>query len=51
MFNRWANSLFKHWSDQQPNGHYLKTSDFIARMAQNHDERAVRALTSKRFPS
>lgn len=51
MFNRWANSLFKHWSDQRPNGHHLKTSDFIARMAQNHDQRAVRALTSKGFPS
>ena len=51
MFNRWANSLFRHWSDQRPNGHHLKTSDLIARIARNYDERAVRALTSKGFPS
>lgn len=51
MFNRWANSLFMHWRGQMPNGHHKKTSDFIARMSKNHDERAVRALTSRSFPS
>lgn len=51
MFNRWANSLFRHWSEHRLNGHHMKTSDFIARMAKNHDERAVRALTSRSFPS
>jgi hypothetical protein len=51
MFNRWANSLFIHWSTRQPNARYLTTTDFISHMSADHDRTALRALTSKHFPS
>jgi hypothetical protein len=51
MFNRWANSLFMHWSRLQPTARHLTTSDFISHMSANHDRRAISALLSKRFPS
>jgi hypothetical protein len=51
MFNRWANSLFMHWRTHQPNAPHLTTTDFISHFAENHDRRAVSAITSKRFPS
>jgi hypothetical protein len=51
MFNRWANSLLIHWRSGQPNSRHLTTTDFISHFAENHDERAVRAITSRRFPS
>ena len=51
MFNRWANSLFVHWRSQQPNARHLTTTDFITHFAEDHDQRAVRALTSRHFPS
>lgn len=51
MFNRWANSLLMHWSARQPNARHLTTTDFISHMSADHDRRAIRALTSKCFPS
>jgi hypothetical protein len=51
MFNRWANSLFRHWSTRRPNARHLTTSDFISHMSANHDRGAICALTSKCFPS
>ena len=51
MFNRWANSLFIHWRNTKPNARHLTTTDFTSHLAADHDRRAVRALTSKRFPS
>jgi hypothetical protein len=51
MFNRWANSLFMHWRAARPNPRHLTTTDFIAHFAENHDRRAVSALTSRSFPS
>lgn len=51
MFNRWANSLFIHWCTRQPNARHLTTNDFISHMSANHDRTALRAITSKRFPS
>ena len=50
MFNRWANSLFMHWRGQRTQKRHLYTSDFIAHMSENHDRRALRALTSVNFP-
>jgi hypothetical protein len=50
-FTRWANSLFIHWRQLQTNGRHLTTSDFLSHLAENHDRRAVSAVTSKRFPS
>ena len=50
-FTRWANSLFIHWRNLQPNGRHLTTTDFMTHLAENHDRRAVSAVTSKRFPS
>jgi hypothetical protein len=50
IFNRWANSLFAHWRGKQTKPRHLYTSDFIAHMSENHDRRALRALTSKTFP-
>ena len=47
IFNRWANSLFIHWR-RRP---HHTTTDFIAAMAENHDQRAVSAVTSCHFPS
>jgi hypothetical protein len=47
MFNRWATSLFMHWRHRS----YHTTTDFTAAMAENHDQRAVSAITSRRFPS
>jgi len=51
MFNRWANSMLMHWLSQRPNARHLTTSDFISHMSANHDQHAIRALTSKHFPS
>jgi hypothetical protein len=51
MFNRWANSLFMHWRSLQPTPRHLTTTDFITRMAENHERRALRVLTSPNFPS
>jgi predicted transposase YbfD/YdcC len=51
MFNRWANSIFMHWRGLQPTPRHLTTTDFITSMAENHDRRALRVLTSKNFPS
>ena len=51
MFNRWANSMFIHWRDLQPTPRHLTTTNFIAHMAENHDRRALRVLTSSNFPS
>jgi hypothetical protein len=51
MFNRWANSLFMHWHSQKPNARHLTTTDFIAHFAEDHDQRALRAITCLRFPS
>src|ERR1019366_7046453 len=51
MFNRWANSLLMHWISHQPNPRHLTTSDFISFMSADHDRCAIRALTSKSFPS
>ena len=48
---RWANSLFIHWRQLQTNGRHLTTTDFMGHLAENHDRRAVSAVTSKRFPS
>lgn len=47
MFNRWANSLFMHWRSRA----YHTTTDFTSAMAENHDRRAVSAITSLSFPS
>jgi hypothetical protein len=51
MFNRWANSLFIHWRTPRPNARHLTTTDFISHFAENHDQRALSAITSRRFPS
>lgn len=51
LFNRWANSLFMHWRSIRPKPQHITTTDFIAAMSENHDRRAVSAITSKRFPS
>jgi len=51
MFNRWANSLFMHWRTGQPNARHLTTTDFIAHFAEDHDQRALRAVTTVHFPS
>ena len=51
MFTRWANSLFIHWRQRQPNERHLTTTDFMTHLAENHDRRAVSAVISKRFPS
>lgn len=51
MFNRWANSLFMHWRSLQPNAPHLTTTDFIAYFAENHDQRALRVVTCRSFPS
>lgn len=51
MFTRWANSLFIHWRQQQPNERHLTTTDFMTHLAENHDRRAVSAVNSRRFPS
>jgi hypothetical protein len=51
IFNRWANSLFMHWRNGRPNGRHLTTTDLISHMSAHHDQRAIRALTSKHFPS
>lgn len=51
MFNRWANSLFMHWRSTRPKPQHLTTTDFITRMAENHDQRCLSAVTSQRFPS
>ena len=51
MFNRWATSLFMHWRSARPNARHLTTTDFIAHCAENHAQRALRALTSRHFPS
>ena len=48
-FTRWANSLFIHWRQQQPNGRHLTTTDHLGYFAENHDRRAIRAVTAKRF--
>ena len=50
-FTRWANSLFIHWRQQQPNGRHLTTTDHLGHFAEDHDPRAIRDVTSKRFPS
>jgi hypothetical protein len=47
MFNRWANSLFMHWRTRP----HHTTTDFTAAMAENHDRRALSAITSRSFPS
>lgn len=46
MFNRWANSLFMHWRTR---AHHT-TTDFTTAMAEDHDQRAVSAVLSRRFP-
>lgn len=51
MFNRWANSLLLHWLTLQPNARHLTTTDFISHCSENHDRRAISAITSLRFPS
>ena len=50
MFRRFSNSLFMHWRGQRTQKRHLYTSDFIAHMSENHDRRALRALTSVNFP-
>ena len=50
-FTRWANSLFMHWRRRKPNERHLTTTDFMAHLGENHDRRAVSAITSLRFPS
>ena len=50
-FTRWANSLFIHWRQLQPNERHLTTTDFMTHLAEDHDRRAVSAVICKRFPS
>lgn len=51
MFNRWANSLFMHWRTPKPNARHLTTTDFIAHFSEDHDQRALSAITCRTFPS
>lgn len=46
-----ANSLFIHWREQKTNGHHLTTTDHQSHFGADHDRRATRAVTAKRFPS
>ena len=48
---RWANSLFIHWRQQQPNGRHVTTTDHLGHFAENHDRCAIRTVTVKRCPS
>jgi hypothetical protein len=50
-FTRWANSLFVHWREQQPNGRHLTTTDHQTHFGEDHARRAILAVTAKRFPS
>lgn len=47
MFNRWASSLFIHWRDRPIH----TDTDFITHMAEDHDRRAISAVTPPSFPS
>ena len=50
-FTRWANSLFLHWRQQQPNARHLTTTDHQSHFGEDHARRAIRAVTTKHFPS
>jgi len=50
-WTRWANSRFIHWRQQHRNGRYLTTTDHLGHCAEDHERRAIRAGTAKRFPA
>lgn len=48
MYRRLANSLFMEWRQNQPRPEHVTTTDFQARMSQEHCVKAIRFVLAKR---
>jgi len=48
MFRRLSNSLFMEWRSRQPNPEHQTTTDFQTVMDEEHRQRAVRTVLSKK---